>query len=330
MDGSHHIIEYNASCSLDISIFIFSRQVPYIIYVFMGVGNILCSLTALSGNIIILLALRHCTSLHPSSKSLFCSLAISDFAIGLVVHPLFAAYTFAIAWNNSGLFCTVGLPYSLTGSFLAIVSFWTLTVVALDRYLALILRFRYRAIVTVKRVAFVVILGWLFVAFCTASRTFSITFRRIISNAVLLVCLLLSSFFYIKTYLNLRQHKLQMDGQSSFSMSYYRKSLNSMFLVFCIFLCTYLPFVCALAAATAFGFDSLFRLLALDITSFVGLLNSSLNPVVYCWRIREIKREAKQLLRKAFPCYTAISRLLHRNRVMPFHSNSTVLRTQHH
>ena len=321
MDGSPLFFEYNMSCSLDISIFVSSRQNSPILYIFMGIGNTLFSLTALVGNTVILLALRHCTSLHPSSKSLFCSLALSDFAIGLIAQPLFAVYTLAISWNNPRLFCAVGLPYSLAASFLAIVSFWTLTVIALDRYLALILRLRYRAMVTVKRVAFVLVLGWLFTAFCTASRNIDIKLRQIVSNAVLLTCLLVSSYFYMKTYFNLRQHKLEMQGQSSFSMSYYRKSLNSMFLVFCIFLATYLPFVCALAVGTAFGFSSI-SLLALDITSFVGLLNSSLNPVVYCWRIRDVKREAKLVIRIAFPCCTAISRKLHRNRVMPLNMNS--------
>ena len=323
MAGSENIIEYKTSCSLDISIFVSSRQNPAILYIFMGIGNIVLSVTALAGNTVILVALRHCTSLHPSSKLLFCSLAVSDFAIGVIAQPLFAVYTLAIAWNNPRLFCAVGLPYSLAASLLAFVSFWTLTVIALDRYLALILRLRYHSIVTVKRVAFVLVFGWLFSAFCTASRNIDIRLRQVLSNAVLLSCLLFSSYFYMKTYFNLRQHKLEMQGQSSSRMSYYRKSLNSMFLIFCLFLTTYLPFVCTLAVGTAFGFNSV-SLFALDITSFVGLLNSSLNPMVYCWRIRVINREAKHVIRSAFPCCTANSRKLHRNRVMPLDMNSVL------
>ena len=321
MDDSSQVIEYNASCSLDISIFILSLQNSAIVYKIISVGNILFSLTALVGNTVILLALRRCTSLHPSSKSLFYSLAISDFAIGLFGQPLFAVYTLAIAWNDAELFCSVGLPYSLTAAFLALVSLWSLTVIALDRYLALILRFRYRAIVTVKRIVVVLVSGWLFIAFCTASITLGIQLRQIISNFFLLFCLVSSSCFYIKTYFTLRRHKLQMQGQSSFSMAYYRKSLNSMFLVFCLFLVTYLPFVFALAATTTLGFSSL-SLLVLDITSFVGLLNSSLNPIVYCWRIKDIKTEAKRVIRSVFPCCAAISRKPHSNRVIPVNTNS--------
>jgi len=49
----------------------------------MGIANVLFSIIARAGNVIILLALPRCTSLHPTSKSLFYSLAISDLAIGL-------------------------------------------------------------------------------------------------------------------------------------------------------------------------------------------------------------------------------------------------------
>ena len=54
-----------------------------------------------------------------------------------------------------------------------------------------------------------------------------------------------------------------------------------MFIVFYLFLSSYLPFVFALVVATAFGFSTVPQLFALDITSVLALLNSSLNPVVY-------------------------------------------------
>ena len=230
MDSSQHIIMYNGSCTLDISIFISLSRAP-LAYHFLGIGNLLCSLTALTGNAIILLALRRCSSLHPSSKALFSSLAISDFGVGLVAQPLFAAYRLAIAWDNPGLFCIVGLPYSLFSSFLGLVSFCTISVVALDRHLALILRFRYRKIVTVKRITLILMVAWFLSAFFTVSGTYSMNLRRIASNLMLVSCLVLALFFYLKTYANLRQHKLRME--SSFGVSYYRKSTNSMFIVFC-------------------------------------------------------------------------------------------------
>ena len=116
-----------------------------------------------------------------------------------------------------------------------------------------------------------------------------------------------SSYFDIRTYFSLRQHKLKIQGQSSFNLAHYRKSLNSMFFVFCLFLTSCLPFAGALAVITVSGFNNL-TLFTLDVTSVIALLNPSLNPLVYCWRIRDLKLEALRILRKFLSCGPATSR----------------------
>ena len=166
----------------------------------MGVANGLFSITALVSNVIILLALRRSTCLHPTSKSLFYSLAISDLATGLVGQPLYSVYLLAIAWDNARLFWGVGLPHTIITTCLGTVSLWTLTVIALDRFLALSLPFRYCSVMKVHRIAVVPVTGWLFIALGTASRIFGIKLRQIIGTLVLPICLMLSSYFYIRTY----------------------------------------------------------------------------------------------------------------------------------
>ena len=312
----------DGSCTLDISIFISFSQAR-IAYHFLGIGNILCSLTALTGNAIILLALRRCSSLHPSSKALFSSLAISDFGVGLVAQPLFAAYTLAIAWDNPGLFCIVGLPYSLFSSFLGLVSFCTISVVALDRHLALILRFRYRKIVTVKRITLILMVAWFLSAFFTVSETFSINLRRIASEFMLISCLLLAFNFSISRHTS-TSVSINSEWRVLLAFSTIANQPTACSLFFCLFLSTYLPFVFALVVATAFGFSSFPQLFALDITSFLALLNSSLNPVVYCWRIKEIQREAKQLIRNSHSCYSIILGRFFQSRVMPLNTSQGV------
>ena len=297
------LAKYNISCfGGGISIFISLRQNFVIPYAFMAVGSVLCSLTAVVGNTIILLALRRSKSLLPASKALFYNLAISDLAVGLVAQPLFTTYLLAVSCDNPRVFCAVGLPYSLVSSFLGYASLWTLTVIALDRYLALHLGIRYKAVVRVKRVVPVLVLGWLLVTFYTASVILSVTLRMILSNLLLLTCLTLSLYFYVKNYFTLRKHKLQTQAQSSFHMAHYRKSLNSMFSIFCLFLITFLPLLFVLVVATVSGFNSL-TLFLLDLTSLITMLNSSLNPAVYCWRIRDLKLEALHILRRFLFCF---------------------------
>ena len=130
----------------------------------MGAGNRLGSITAITGNALIVLA--HCRNcaLQSALRALFCTLAISDFGVSLVAQPLTAAYSFAI---DVRVYCIVG------SSVVGLASFWTSTVVALDRYLALMLQTRYHLIVTVKSITYTLALGWLLAAFFTFSSMLS-------------------------------------------------------------------------------------------------------------------------------------------------------------
>ena len=60
------------------------------------------SITAVLGNILILVALRKVSSLHPPTKLLFRCLATTDLCVGLVAEPLSAVYWMSVAdeeWN---------------------------------------------------------------------------------------------------------------------------------------------------------------------------------------------------------------------------------------
>ena len=59
--------------------------------------NIVLSITASLGNILILIALRKVTSIHPPTKLLFQCLAITDLGVGLISQPLFQTFGFFTA-----------------------------------------------------------------------------------------------------------------------------------------------------------------------------------------------------------------------------------------
>ena len=54
---------------------------------FIAVLNALLSITAFLGNFVVLVALRRESSLHPPSKLLLRSLAITDLCVGLISEP---------------------------------------------------------------------------------------------------------------------------------------------------------------------------------------------------------------------------------------------------
>ena len=168
-------------------------------------------LTALVGNTIVIIALWRSKSMYSATKALFYGLAFSDLATGLT-QPLFVAYMLGVAWDNAWLYCTVALPFSLTALFFIMVSVWTLSIIDMDRYLALHLLTRYKTVVTVKLIVAALVLGWLISAFCMVSRLFSVKFRQIVSDIVVFICFIISLYCYRRNYLTLRQQKLHVQA----------------------------------------------------------------------------------------------------------------------
>ena len=298
--------QYDISCSnsLDISFFIFARQNPSFAYILLAISSVMCSLTAVVGNTIVLIALWRSKSMYSATKALFYGLAFSDLATGLT-QPLFVAYLLGVAWDNAWLYCTVALPFSLTALFFSMVSLWTLSTIAVDRYLALHLLTRYKTVVTVKLIVAALVLGWLISAFCTVSIIFSVKFRQIVSGIAVFICFIISIYCYRRNYITLRQQKLHVQALRSFQVEHYRKSLKSMFLIFCLFFSTIFPFFCILVLVTIAGFGST-SLFILDVSTLIVMTNSLLNPIVYCMRVRDLKVEALRLIHSIFFCFPVI------------------------
>ena len=120
--------------------------------------NILFSITSSLGNILILIALRKVTSLHPPTKLLFQCLAITDLGVGLTSQPLFATVLLTdyrnVNWSVSVIFSNY-LSIIFCG-----VSLLISTALSVDRLLALLLGLRYRHVVTLKRVRLAVACCW--------------------------------------------------------------------------------------------------------------------------------------------------------------------------
>ena len=130
------------------------------VYFIIFVVNIVMSVTAILGNSFIIGALRKCSSLHSPSKALIFSLAFSDLAVGCIAQPLFIIHRSAALTRSYRLFCISGMMSNFVGSTVVSASFVTSTAIAVDRYLALRLRLRYREVVTLKRVIIVLFASW--------------------------------------------------------------------------------------------------------------------------------------------------------------------------
>ena len=93
-------------------------------------------------------------------------------------------------------------------------------------------------------------------------------------------------------------HPLQGESQAiQMNTARYRKAVYSALWVQAALVVCYLPLIIATALIHQRGMH-LSSYLAWQFTSTLVYINSSLNPFIYCWKIREVKLAVKETLRR--------------------------------
>ena len=173
----------------------------------VAAANILFSITAFLGNILILIARRKVISIHPATKLLFQCLAITDLGVGLISQPLMVTLMLLADNIDIKIWEICSQLHSSLSITLCGVSVFASTALSVDRLLALFLGLRYRHVVTLKRVRAVLGCGCLAVLLIMLVWYFHAKTVRIIMIIFLTLCLIISLFSYTKIVLRLRQHQ---------------------------------------------------------------------------------------------------------------------------
>ena len=257
--------------------------------------NAILTLTASFGNSLILITMWKTSSLHSASNILLSSLAVSDLAVGLISQP------FLIASISLCRIAIVDLLAAMLGHILGIASFYTVIAIGVDRLLALQLHLRYEAVVTQFRVKCLVIFIWvLSTGVCGSIQMWRpAKFFYAVASKLCISFLVVNFLVYLRIYLIVRRHQRQIQQQQQqanndrniLTVTRLKKSALNTFLVFILLMCCYLPYSVYLAHGNVFN---LTRVSVTTVT--LVYLNSSLNPLLYCWRDRQIRTAVKQLV----------------------------------
>ena len=128
-------------------------KIPSGVWVSLIVLNIFLSIFATLGNVLILIALRNVSSIHPPTKLLFRCLAITDLCVGLLGQPLYVYVDYITISLDTGDFIgELYYVYLFIIYVLVAVSLLTLAAISVDRLLALLLGLRYRHVVTLCQI----------------------------------------------------------------------------------------------------------------------------------------------------------------------------------
>ena len=270
--------------------------------------NTFLSITAFLGNTLILVALHKESSLHPPSKLLLRSLAITDLLVGIIVEPLNVAYLMSVKSKRWDICYNVNVALLIASYILCAVSLLVLTAISVDRLLALWLGLRYRQVVTLRSVYITVIAMSVLSIVVTTSYIWNELLFSLLLFINLSFCLTIIIFSYMKIFFMLRHYQIQVTVAQEqprqaipLNIARYRKAVYSALLVQVTLLICYLPFVIieALTDLKSVKLSSSVYLTKTFSFSFV-FLNSSLNPFLYCWKIKEVRQAVKDTIRQIY------------------------------
>ena len=274
--------------------------------------NLVFSFVAVLGNVLVIRALWKASLIPPTIKTLFLSLAISDLAVGILSQPMFGVIIAVMlrrlsnGQHNFALFCPTVLTvryYFMFG--LSFASFLNVIIITLDRLLAVRFHLRYQELVTLKRLITVLVASWITSAIGTSIFIFLPQGSRLTGAVIDFLGIILTTVVYIYIYKVVRFHRnqircqFQVQNRQGLEITRQNKSAYNALIVYVVFVACYLPLFTSFILLTVDNFRSSF-LVYDHVSIFFAFLNSSLNPLLYCWRYREIRVNVKNSLSNIF------------------------------
>ena len=262
--------------------------------------------TSIMLNIVTIYAIHKTSAMAKTLKTLLLSLAFSDVAVGLFSQPIYTF--FLVKWLQlENINCNTYQVLNISGYLFSTASFLGVVAVSVDRFLAVHLHLRYQELVTHKRVVVVVIGKWLCSAFVSSIASWGLPSARNITESVVAAFGFIITFVvYTRIYLTVRRHKNQIHSLQVQEVAHsdeikssivLLKSTVGIFYVYLVFLICDLPYFIYMAVIRMYGSSTALKQFFLYSLTLM-YLNSSLNPVIYCWKTRHVRHAIMDILRK--------------------------------
>lgn len=280
------------------------------VYIAMCILNGLLTFTAIFGNAAIIFALQKASSIPTTAKILMQSLAVTDLSSGFFTHPLYIAVVARIRQSHECKHVQeVLMAFFVISAVLVSVSLQVVTLIGIDRFLSITLHLRYNQLVTPKRIIAVVASAWVF----SLSIVFVGVFIEIrVGEIVLLVfsyvAMLSLCIVNFKVYSVARRHQAIIQSQAQVTAHHLSNTTNSarnvnlavkVLYVFVVFLFCNLPYFIILTVLLISGPNVVLQG-AIQFSTVIMMLNSSLNPVVFGLKMKEIRQIIKRELKMLF------------------------------
>ena len=267
-------------------------------YIAICVLNSFLCYSAIMLNCVAIYAIRKSSSLPKTLKTLLLSLAVSDVGVGLLGQPLHISLLVMWLQQNDPV-CNTYKASLMVSVLFCLASFFGVVALSVDRFLAIHLHLRYQELVTHKRVVAVVISIWVMSVFIPLMIWWVLfDIIRVVVIILGVVALVVTAVIYIRIYLAVQRlrknqiHVLQVqqatENNEITNLANIVKSAFGIFYVFPLFLFCSLPSVICIAVFQISDPSIPLKKVFFFSCSLL-FLNSSLNPVIYCWKMRHIR-----------------------------------------
>ena len=292
------------------------RSVSLFLCVF---NSVMCPLTV-AGNILVFMAVLRKVQLRTVANTSILCLAFTDSMVGVFVQPSYVVYQASkLTASPSSFPCDKLLIYSFSGVICICMSFLTLILISLERCLAVFYPYIYVAKVNSRRVISVTVTVWAisigvllsvrFLFGINSNEETGVISLIIITNFIVTSCVYFKIFRLVKrcnaqVNVEMSQHtgstseRTENDPPTQVNSNprEAKASKTVAFVAGTLFLC-FTPTLCVTIVDQA-GLaprDLLYHVIY-PIAETVVLLNSCVNPGIYVWRNRGIRRSLCELL----------------------------------
>ena len=267
----------------------------------LTLNSIFC-LTATVQNLPVIAAILKTRSLHTPSNVLLCSLAVTDLTAGCVVHPIFVAFKAQILHGHFS--CPFALVQEGMIIYTGVLSMLTLLAISLERVIALRVHLRYSEFVTIPRVLTVVFITWFSWGLVVCAwplglgiyivSLVSVVIIMVIAIALAVVCAII--FQILRRHQKVIQDQTQLQTEEARRLSHSRKSSAAILYVVVLFFIFCSPCVYATIRFNITKDFSIAQNILWDVAKTAALMNASVNPMLYYWKMGNIRRAVKRLL----------------------------------
>ena len=268
-------------------------SVSYVATISFCIVIIILSPIALAVNALVLAAIWRNPSLRTPSYVLLCGLAFTDLCTGLITQPSYVAAEMMClrelqeSQDRLSFLRFAKVVSAGCGTYFSSMTVLLITLMSIERWYQF---FPY--------------------LFTAVLRTLQVLHRthefalNTLTFSVLLLCLLSNIVAYFKVFRIINRHQRQIQAsatsqnyvQQAINSAKYKKSVLTILLIVALFYISYLPFLVFIGLDISRGSHSKIAL-AYSFSLIFMFLSSSLNPLLYFWRMKDIRNEIRHLLK---------------------------------